>query len=146
MYFFIGQIPLYQLSRYWERERKNKQIIRAMARILLLLLVWILRHTLGDIEQRFEQSDFMGEEGRGLIYTRGPGTTRSSPGYIWYWNGRYYLYRNMFCLQCWVCCCILFNWIYFFSPSFDDFFKWQKNEIFQISRIHDKFLVKIHQA
>ena len=31
-----------------------------MARILLLLLVWILRHTLGDIEQRFEQSDFRG--------------------------------------------------------------------------------------
>jgi len=35
-------------------------MIRAMARILLLLLVWILRHTLGDIEQRFEQSDFRG--------------------------------------------------------------------------------------
>ena len=50
-----------------------------MARILLLLLVWILRHTLGDIEQRFEQSDFMGEEGRGLIYTRGPGTTPKPP-------------------------------------------------------------------
>ena len=42
------------------REKKNTQIIRAMARILLLLLVWILRHTLGDIEQRFEQSDFRG--------------------------------------------------------------------------------------
>ena len=39
-----------------------------MARILLLLLVWILRHTLGDIEQRFEQSDFRGRGG--LIYTQ----------------------------------------------------------------------------
>ena len=53
-------IELYINYQDTERERKNTQIIRAMARILLLLLVWILRHTLGDIEQRFEQSDFRG--------------------------------------------------------------------------------------
>ena len=81
-----------------------------MARILLLLLVWILRHTLGDIEQRFEQSDF---RGRGVWFIPRRGFWNPPCKGIWYWNGRYYLYRNMFCLQCWVCCCI-FNWIYFF--------------------------------
>ena len=53
-----------------------------MARILLLLLVWILRHTLGDIEQRFEQSVILGGRGWGfdLVYPgRGSGTTRSPP-------------------------------------------------------------------
>ena len=61
-------------------EMKKYSKFRAMARILLLLLVWILRHTLGDIEQRFEQSDFRGEMGWGvLIYTRGAGYFPNPP-------------------------------------------------------------------
>ena len=55
-----------------------------MARILLLLLVWILRHTLGDIEQRFEQSDFRGRGGG--VFDLYPGAsdthTRNLPGYM----------------------------------------------------------------